>query len=178
MKTANSVQAVAIIVFAVIASTLVRKGRTDPNIASLAPRQRIRPITLEWLDPLLAIIVVGPLLAHELHFSLWHAAAAAVGASIGIPIGLLRSRVQFVRAIASTKSVVLTRSNAEYALVVLLVVLRSAQDFLSKSHSSLVTILFAALLALPIGESCARSVSITSKYNVSLGELPAAGSST
>jgi hypothetical protein len=177
LKTANSIQAVAIVLFAVFASTLVRKGRTDPNIPSLQPRQRIRPITLEWLDPVLAIIVVGPLLGHELRLSVWHVVAAVLGASIGIPIGWLRSRVQFVRAIASTKSVVLTRSNAEYALVVLLVVLRSAQDFLSKSHSALITIVFAALLALPIGESVARSVSITNKYHASLGELPAADSS-
>jgi hypothetical protein len=177
MQTANSVQAVAIVLFAVIASTLVRQGRTDPNIPSLQPRQRIRPITLEWLDPVLAVIVVGPLLAHEINLSVWHSLAAVVGAVAGIPIGLLRSRVQFVRAIASTKSVVLTRSNAEYALVVLLIVLRSAQDFLRQSHSVSITILFAALLALPIGESSARSISITGKYRASLGDLPAADSS-
>jgi hypothetical protein len=178
VQTANSVQAVAIVVFAVIASVLVRKGRTDPNLPTLQPRQRIRPITLEWLDPLLAIIVVGPLLGHELNLSAWHIIAALVGASVGIPIGILRSRVQFVRGIASTKSVVLTRSNAEYALLALLIILRSAQDFMRQSHSASITILFAALLALPIGESCARSYSITEKYRASIGDLPAADSST
>jgi ABC-type nitrate/sulfonate/bicarbonate transport system permease component len=89
VQTANSVQAVAIVLFAVVASMLVRKGRTDPNISTLQPRQRIRPITLEWLDPLLAVIVVGPLLGHEINLSAWHVVAALVGATIGVPIGIL-----------------------------------------------------------------------------------------
>jgi hypothetical protein len=164
MQTENSVQLVAIIVFAVMARSLVQKGRRDPQTAYLQPRQRIRPLLLEVLDPVLAIIVVGPVLAHELDINTWHVVAGLVGVSLGIPIGLLRSRVQFVRAIKSSTSVVLTRSNAEYALLVVLIVLRSAQDFIRGVHSPSVTLLFAALLALPIGESAARSISIVEKY--------------
>src|ERR1039458_10668914 len=74
------------------------------------------------LDPLLAIVVVGPVLAHELNLNTWHVLAGVIGISVGIPIELLRSRVQFVRAIKSSQSVVLTRSRAEYALVILLAV--------------------------------------------------------
>jgi len=175
VQSENSVQLIVIVLFAVVASTLVRKGRADPAAKDLQPRQRIRPLALEYLDPLLAIIVVGPVLAHELTLDSWHVLAALIGASAGIPIGVLRSRVQFVRAIKRTKSVVLTRSRAEYALVILLVILRSAEGSIRQSSSTLVTLLVAMLLALPIGESCARTVSIVQKYRQSVTESPSLG---
>jgi hypothetical protein len=138
-------------------------------------RQRIRPLLLEVLDPILAVIVVGPVLAHELNINTWHVLVGLVGLTIGVPIGLLRSRVQFVRAIKSSQSVVLTRSNAEYALIAVLVVLRVAQDSIRDVHSSTLTLLFAALLALPIGESVARSTSMVEKYRNSPDESPSLG---
>ena len=119
------------------------------------------------LDPLLAIVVVGPVLAHELNLNTWHVLAGLIGISVGIPIGLLRSRVQFVRA---TKS-----SRAEYALVILLVILRSSQDSIRQNHTTSITLLLAMLLALPIGESFARSVSMVNKYHTSTVESPSMG---
>ena len=175
MQTANSVQLVFVVLFAIIASALVRKGRADPLAANLPPRQRIRPILLEMLDPLLAVVVVGPVLAHELNLNTWHVLAGLIGISVGIPIGLLRSRVQFVRAIKSSQSVVLTRSRAEYALVILLVILRSSEDSIRQNHTTSITLLLAMLLGLPIGESFARSVSMVNKYHSSTVESPSMG---
>ncbi|MFY9783060.1 MAG: hypothetical protein WAK12_05965 [Acidimicrobiales bacterium] len=168
-------QLVAIIVFAVAASTLVRKGRADPQSAYLLPRQRIRPLALEIIDPFMSVIVVGPVLAQELNVSAWHVVAGLVGASLGVPIGMLRSRVQFVRAIKSSRSVVLTRSRAEYALLGLLVVLRSAEDGIHNVHTTSITLLFASLLALPVGESIARTTAIVGKYRNSVSESPSMG---
>jgi hypothetical protein len=164
MQTENSVQLVAIIIYVALARYLVQKGRRDPQTAYLDRRQRIRPLLLEVLDPIFAVIVVGPVLGHELNINGWHLLAGLVGLSLGAPVGILRSRVQFVRAIKSSQSVVLTRSNAEYLLVAVLIVLRGAQDSIRQAHSPFVTVLFAALLALPIGESAARSYSIVEKY--------------
>jgi hypothetical protein len=175
MQAEYSVQLVLTLLFLVVASTLVRKGRSDPLVSTLQPRQRIRPVLLEMLDPLLAIVVVGPLLAHELNVDAWHILAGLVGIAAGIPIGLLRSRVQYVRAIKSSKSVVLTRSRAEYGLIVLLVILRSSESSIQKNHTTSVTLLFALLLALPIGESCARSLSMVKKYRTEVFESPAVG---
>jgi hypothetical protein len=175
VQTANSVQLVFVVLFAIIASALVRKGRADPLAANLPPRQRIRPILLEMLDPLLAVVVVGPVLAHELNLNTWHVLAGLIGISVGIPIGLLRSRVQFVHAIKSSQSVVLTRSRAEYALVILLVILRSSEDSIRQNHTTSITLLLAMLLALPIGESFARSVSMVNKYHTSTAESPSMG---
>jgi hypothetical protein len=174
-QTENSVQLFAVIVFAVAASMLVRKGRTDPQVAYLLPRQRIRPLALEIIDPLMTIIVVGPVLAQELNVSPWHVVAGLLGVSAGVPIGMLRSRVQFVRAIKSSTSVVLTRSRAEYGLLALLLVLRSAEDAIRNVHTSSITLLFAALLALPVGESFARTIAIVGKYRNSISESPSMG---
>ena len=175
MQTENSVQLVLVVLFAIVASALVRKGRADPLAANLPPRQRIRPILLEMIDPLLAIVVVGPVLAHELNLNTWHVLAGLIGISVGIPIGLLRSRVQFVRAIKSSQSVVLTRSRAEYALIILLVILRSSEGSIRQNHTTSITLLLAMLLALPIGESFARSVSMGNKYHTSTVESPSMG---
>lgn len=175
MQTENSIQLVAIIFFAVLASRLVRKGRSDPAAVYLQPRQRIRPLLLELIDPVLALIVVGPVLAHELNLNTWHVLAGLLGLSLGIPIGVLRSRVQYVRAIKSSKSVVLTRSRAEYALIVVLLILRSGEDVIRQNHTTALTLLFAMLLALPVGESCARSLSILGKYQRSLDGTPSMG---
>ncbi len=75
-----------------------------------------------------------------------------------------------MRAIKSSQSIVLTRSNAEYALIAVLVVLRVAQDSVRDVHSTTLTLLFAALLALPIGESIARSYSMVERYRNSPDE--------
>ena len=175
MKTENSAQSIILLVFLLISWSLVRKGRSDPLAKTLYPRQRIRPLSLEWLDPLMAIVVVGPILLHELNLSAWHMLAGLVGISLGMPIGLLRSRVQFVRAVPMSKSVVLTRSRAEYSLVILLAVLRSAESTNLQSHSTMLTLLLAAMLSLPVGESITRSVSLTSKYQTSVSESPVHG---
>jgi hypothetical protein len=175
MQTEYSVQTVLILLFMVAAASLVRKGRADTKAATLAPRQRVRPVLLEMLDPLLAIIVVGPVLAHELNVDTWHVLAGLVGVGAGIPIGLVRSRVQYVRAMKSAKSVVLVRSRAEYALILLLVLLRSSESSIRGNHSTSVTLLFALLLALPIGESCARTLSMVNKYRNETVEAPSLG---
>ncbi|HEV3188122.1 MAG TPA: hypothetical protein VGZ04_08750 [Acidimicrobiales bacterium] len=175
MQAEQSVQTVLIIAFMVVAYTLVRKGRSETKNATLAPRQRIRPVLLEMLDPLLAIIVVGPVLAHELNVGAWHVLAGVIGLAAGVPIGLLRSRVQYVRAIQSSKSVVLVRSRAEYGLILLLVILRSSESSIRQNHSTSVTLLFATLLALPIGESCARTYSMVKKYRREVVESPSLG---
>jgi hypothetical protein len=175
MQAENSAQLIILIVFVVISSSLVRRGRADPMAASLQPRQRIRPLTLEWLDPLMAMVVVGPVLLHELNINDWHLLAGLVGISVGVPIGLLRARVQFVRAVPTSKSVVLTRSRAEYSLVILLAVLRSAESSIRQHHSMLLTLVLAGLLSLPVGESVTRSVSITSRYQRSVAESPIHG---
>lgn len=126
----------------------------------------------------MAAVVVGPVLLHELSLNEWHMLAGLTGISAGVPIGFARSRAQYVRAIPLSKSVVLTRSRAEYLLILLLAALRSAESAIRHSHSTLLTLALAGLLSLPVGESVARSVSITNKYQNAVNESPAHGLSS
>ena len=172
MQSTDGAQSIIFLVLLVVSASLVRKGRADPAASTLAPRQRIRPLALEWLDPVLALVVVGPVLWHELTLSAVHVGAGILGLLLGCPVGVLRSRIQFVRAIESTKSVVLTRSNAEYALVILLVILRSAESSIERQHGAGITFLLTVLLAFAFGESATRSAAITQKYRKSVEEQP------
>jgi hypothetical protein len=134
----------------------------------LEKRQRIRPIALEWLDPLIAAVVVGPLLWHELHKGASCVGLGVVGAAVGIGIGLLRARIMFVRALPQSRSVILTRSTAEYLLLGLLIILRSAEGAVERLHSRPFTLVLSALLALAVVESVTRSVAITLNYRRSI----------
>lgn len=172
MQATDGAQSIFFLVLIVISASLVRKGRSDPASATLAPRQRVRPLALEWLDPVLALVVVGPVLWHELTLSVAHVGAGILGLVLGYPVGVLRARIQFVRAVTPTKSVVLTRSNAEYALVILLIILRSAESSIERQHGAGVTFLLTVLLAFAFGESAARSIAITQRYRQSAEEQP------
>jgi hypothetical protein len=150
---------------------LVRKGRLDPAAQSLERRQRIRPLPLEWLDPLIAVVLIGSTLWDTVFTSLTHVGVALLGAAIGVPIGLARARVVFVRALPSSKSVVLTRSTAEYLLLALLLCLRLGGSTIARSHSKAGLYVLGALLGLAVAESVARSVAITLRYRNSANEI-------
>lgn len=70
----------------------------------------------------------------------------------------------FVRALPQSRSVILTRSTAEYLLLGVLVVLRSSENAISRVHSRSLTAVLSALLALALVESVTRSIAITVKY--------------
>jgi hypothetical protein len=173
MQSSNGGQSALIIVLIVAAALLVRKGRLDPAAKDLERRQRIRPLALEWLDPLIAGALVGPLLWHELAKGFSYVGVGLLGAALGIAIGLLRARVMFVRALPESRSVILTRSTAEYLLLGVLLVLKLSEDAVDRVHSGPFTLVLTALLALAVVESLSRSVAITLRYRSESGSLVA-----
>lgn len=170
---ASGPESLILLALIVVAVSLVRKGRLDPAAQSLEPRQRIRPLLLEWLDPAIAVVVVGSRLWDVVLSDAGHVGVAIVGAFVGIPIGLARARVMFVRALPSSKRVILTRSTAEYLLLGLLLCLRLGGNAIASSHSRAGLLVLAALLGLALGESLARSVAITIRSRTSIREQAA-----
>jgi hypothetical protein len=164
MQPSSGGQAVLIYVLLVAAALLVRKGRLNPANKDVERRQRVRPLALEWLDPLIAGALVGPLLWHELTKGPSYVGVGVPGAAIGIAIGLLRARVVFVRALPLSRSVILTRSAAEYLLLGLLLVLKLSENAVERVHSGPFMLVLTALLALALMESLSRSIAITLKY--------------
>jgi uncharacterized membrane protein YobD (UPF0266 family) len=90
--------------------------------------------------------------------------AAIGGAVAGVVIGYFRARIMFVRAEKRSFSVVLKRSGVEYALVFLLIVLRSIEGRLELDHVSTATVVVAALAALGLVEAFARAGFIIFRY--------------
>jgi len=78
-QTTSGTQTTLFLVLVVIAAVLVRKGRSDPAAKDLEKRQRIRPLVLEWLEPVIAAVVVGDLLRHELMKDVVNVVAGAGG---------------------------------------------------------------------------------------------------
>ena len=153
---------------AIAISVLVRQGRRQSRSTDVAPRERIRPLAITFLDPIVSVIIIGPFVGSFVAHSITHVLAASLGAVGGIVIGYARARTMFVRAIKETKSVVLRRSSLEYALVVVLVALRPTQGYIGHWSSSLAQYLVTALASLALVEALARSGFIVQMYRHSL----------
>jgi len=166
----NGFETVVLYAVIVAAAILVRKGRLDPAANDLERRQRIRPLLLEWLDPVIAVVLVGSTVWTTAFPNVAHGGVSLLGAAVGIPIGLARARVMFVRALPGSKSVVLTRSTTEYLLLGLLLCLRLGGNAIARAHSTGGIYALAALLGLAVAESVARSAAITIRYRNSAME--------
>jgi hypothetical protein len=145
-------------------SILVRRGRLQSRSSNLAAKERIRPLAITLLDPVISVVIIGPFVWHFISHSTTHLFVAIVGGAFGIAIGYARARVMFVRAIRETKSIVLRRSGLEYGLVVILVILRSAQGSVERSSSGAAQSLVTALAGLALVEAVARSGFIVKRY--------------
>ncbi len=145
-------------------SLLVRRGRLQSRHSALAPRERIRPLAITLLDPVISVAIIGPFVVHFARTSPVHLAAALLGGAGGVVIGYWRARVMFVRSLRSTRSVVLRRSGIEYGLVALLIVLRSLEGSIDRSHSVLALSALTGLATLALVEALARSAFIVERY--------------
>lgn len=166
-QSSNPVVGYLTLAVLVAISILVRRGRLQSRHSPLAPRERIRPLAITLLDPVVSVVVIGPFVAHFARSSSLHLLAALVGAVAGVAIGYLRARVMFVRSIRATKSLVLRRSGLEYALVAVLIVLRALQGPIERSHASVALAVLTALACLALVEALARSVFLVQRYRQS-----------
>lgn len=151
---------VILVVIAILRSRSIRQNRD----VVLAPRERLRPLAITLFDPLVSIVLIGGVLWDLMTRSPEHVLAATLGALAGIPIGLARAKVMYVRAVKESKSVVFRRSGIEYGLLALLLALRIAESSISHLHNSLATDALTALIGLAVAESIARAVAIVLKY--------------
>jgi hypothetical protein len=153
---------------ALIAITvLVRRGRLQSKSATLAPGERLRPLAITLLDPVVSVIIIGQFVLHFANASTIRVVAMALGAALGIAIGYLRARIMFVRAVKETTSVVLRRSGLEYGLVAVLILLRLLETSIATSQSSAAIAGVTGLAVLAAVEAIARSAFIVRLYVVS-----------
>ena len=101
----------------VVIMVLTRRGRMNTSNVPLDKGERIRPLLITLLDPVVSLVIIGPIFWHLTTTNVEHLILAVVGGVIGVGIAWARARVMFVRAVHATKSVILRRSGAEYALL-------------------------------------------------------------
>lgn len=149
----------------VVIMILRRRGISQTPRDSLNKGERQRPILITWLDPLISILFVGSVLWGLMTRNYAHAGAAVIGALVGIPIGLARARVMYVRAVREAKCIILRRSTAEYGLLAVLLAIRLSANSIANLHNSFATYALTAVLALGIAESIARASAIVWRYH-------------
>jgi hypothetical protein len=130
----------------------------------LAKGERLRPLVITLLDPVASVVIIGPIFWHLVTTNVNHVVVAIVGGIVGVVIAWARARVMFVRAVKVTKSVILRRSSAEYALLGLLIVLRLAEGAVKNDRIGVQSLVFTALISLAVVEPIARSWFIVEKY--------------
>jgi hypothetical protein len=152
------------LIFLLVIVILVRRGRVTSSQVPLAKGERVRPLAITLLDPLVGIVIIGPIFWHLVSTNSAHVAYAALGAVLGIGIGWARARVMFVRAMRASKNVVLRRSGVEYALLSLLVILRLVESSVKHSRIGFQSFALTVLISLAVVESIARSAFIVIRY--------------
>ncbi len=173
MQTSNtSPLDLLLLVVLIPMALLVRQGRNDPLKPSLPKGHRVRPLLLEWFDPVLVAVYIGVPLVREVTTDVVHLLMAVVGALVGVGIGVARARVMYVGAAPATRSVVMKRSGPEYLLVAVVIGLRSLENALRHTHTGPLTWLLTVALATGIAESTARSVAITLRYRADVAAGP------
>jgi hypothetical protein len=148
----------------VVIMILVRRGRMNTANVPLEKGERIRPLLITLLDPVVSVVIIGPIFWHLTTTNVEHFTMAVIGGVVGIAIAWARARVMFVRAVLEVKSVILRRSGAEYALLGLLIVLRLIEDSVKNPRVGVQSLVLTALIALAIFEPIARSAFIVLKY--------------
>ncbi|HEY1825216.1 MAG TPA: hypothetical protein VGG21_04555 [Acidimicrobiales bacterium] len=151
---------VILVAMAIMRSRSIRQNRD----VVLQKRERLRPLAITALDPVVSIVLIGPVLWDLVSRNDARVLAVLVGALLAIPIGLARANVMYVRAVKESKSVVFRRSAMEYGLLTLLLVLRIAESSIDHLHNSFATYALTALIGLAIAESIIRSAAIVLKY--------------
>jgi hypothetical protein len=165
MSNGSSSESFIVLAILVVIGILRRRGITQTSPGSLAKGERQRPILITWLDPLISILFVGSVLWDLMTRNYAHAGAAIVGGLVGVPIGLARARVMYVRAVPAVKCIILRRSPVEYALLAVLLALRLSANSIANMHSSIATYVLTAVIALGVIESIVRASAIVWRYH-------------
>jgi hypothetical protein len=163
-SSGSAITSIIVIAAMVFISTETRKGRRNSTNVVLVKRERLRPLSITLVDPLISLVLIGQIYWDLASTNIGHVLCALLGAPFGIAIGWARARVMFVRAIPEIKSVILRRSGTEYALLALLLGLRIAEDSVTNNRSGFASYALTALISLAVVEAFARTGFIVQKY--------------
>ncbi|WP_062292872.1 hypothetical protein [Demequina phytophila] len=174
----DTVSSVLVLVIAVLLIRELKAGNriaaSDPTI-QLEPRERFRTLRMQILEPVLALVVVGSILATDLEHTPVHAIVAVLGAGAGYAFGWYRARSTFVAGYPAHRGVVLRYSIESFVALGLLIAIKlvAEQDLLPDGETFRAIV--AALLAFILVESAARVITLVQLYRRVPSTLPADG---
>jgi hypothetical protein len=171
-NSSNNFSAYLLLAFLVVMSILRCRGVRQSSVGALNKGERQRPVLMTWLDPVLVVVFIGSVLWDLIARDVGHLIVALLGAAAGVPIGVARARTMYARAVKDAQSVIFRRSNLEYGLLAVLVILRIVESSIAKLHSDVATYTLTALLALAVAESLARTLDIIVRYRRETATLP------
>jgi hypothetical protein len=157
------VTVVVLLLGAYIFTRVVKARRNDRGPATVKG-ERVRPLAITALDPVISLFLIGPVFWHWVSLRASFALAAVVGGLLGVVVGWLRRRAMYVRSIPESKSIVLRRSGLEYALVAFLLVARSSETYFEQHPNGVGQSLFVAAISLALFEAISRSAFIVYRY--------------
>ncbi len=158
----------AVLVLLVVIAKEFRRSNAivkENDDITLKKFHRFRTLRMQYLEPLVAIIIVGTLVATDIANSFLHIFAIAAGVILGIWFGAYRAKTTYIRAYPKYKAVVLhTNKEAALSLAALIVIkIFAEQDILPET--GVFPIIVAFLLGLLLVESLARVYMVKRYYD-------------
>lgn len=148
-------------VFLLVLAVIILGFRTQAAIIKknvpMVKKERVRPLGMEFTEPVIELWVVALLLWTELSTDPLHILMGVIGIVPGFFMGWFRARIMFVRAIPEYKAVVMKRSWMETVAVLVLLVVKLGTDFLPNSIYWL-SLVITLLLVAAIAESFTRVI--------------------
>jgi hypothetical protein len=163
---------VALAVLLVLAVFAVLRRRALRRRYHLDRRQRAVRLQQQWLEPVLALVVVAGVLWKDLAAGTGHVVAAVVGAVIGVALGALRGHYMLGRARRVGRHLVLERNWQEIAVIVVLLGLQMAQREIGNDSTGIIGLITTGLLAVGVMESLARVAYITARARSAVPSAP------
>ncbi|MBM6403951.1 hypothetical protein JQN72_06800 [Phycicoccus sp. CSK15P-2] len=155
-------------VIALIARELKRGReivRSDLGLQErLASNERFRTVRMQALEPVLALVIVGSLLAEDIAHTPLHLGVALAGAVIGAVFGLYRARSTYVGSVPEHKGLVLRYSVESVAALGLLIVVKLVAELDALPEGTVFASIVALLLGFLLVESGARVVTLVRYY--------------
>ncbi|MDO8147182.1 hypothetical protein Q6350_01915 [Isoptericola sp. b515] len=158
------------IVLVLILALLVRElrvgrevVRSDPSL-DLRSNERFRTLRMQLLEPLVAFVVVGALLAADLQHHPVHLVLVLVGGALGYAFGAYRARTTYVAAVPRHRGLVLRYTVESFVALGVLVVIKvvAEQDLLP--DGDVFRAVIAAMLGILVVESFARVLKLLRYY--------------
>ncbi|GAA4717533.1 hypothetical protein GCM10023216_01960 [Isoptericola chiayiensis] len=164
MEHASNIALLLILVLLVRELRIARQVvRSDPSL-DLRSNERFRTLRMQLLEPLVALVVVGALLAADLQHHPVHLVLVVVGGALGYAFGVYRARTTYVSSVPQHRGLVLRYNVESFVALGLLVVIKvvAEQDLLP--DGGVFRAVIAAMLGFLVVESFARVLRLVRYY--------------